>query len=162
MNVGAVGVPLIDVASRGGDFVPLGVLLGEIAVELAKDFGFEGCLHLVANFLQGGPDVLEKDFAAVLALANRFFAQVNVHPARQGKGDHERRRHEEVGLDALVNARFEIAIARKDRGGDEIVFANRFVNGCRERTGIADAGGATVADEVEAELVQVGLQARFV
>ena len=88
--------------------------------------------------------------------------QVEIDPAGEREGDHERRRHEEVGLDVLMDARFEVAIAGKDGGGDEIEFVDRFFDPRVERTGVADAGGAAVADDVEAELVEIGLQPGFV
>ncbi len=41
LDVGALLVPLIDLAGAGGDFVPLRILRGEIAVELAEHFRLE-------------------------------------------------------------------------------------------------------------------------
>ena len=68
-------------------------------------------------------------------------------------------RHEEIRLDVLVDARFKIAVAGKHGGGDDVVFRHRLLDGRGQRAGVADAGGAAVADEVEAELVQIRLQA---
>src|ERR1043165_7200128 len=91
LDVGTVGVPLINISFCGGNFVPLGILLGEIAVELAEDLGLESGLHLVANFLQGGPDLSQINVFAVVAFADRFFAEINVHAASQREGYHQRR-----------------------------------------------------------------------
>ena len=99
---------------------------------------------------------------AVLAVAERLVAQVNVHPARERKRDDQRRRHEEIRLDVLMHARLEIAVAGKHRRGDQIVLDNRVLDGRMQRAGIADAGRAAVADEVEAELVEIRLQAGLV
>jgi len=45
---------------------------------------------------------------------------------------------------------------------DEIALGDRLVDDRVERAGVADAGGAAVADDLEAELVEVGLQAGLV
>ena len=78
------------------------------------------------------------------------------------ESDDERRRHEEVRLDVLVHARLEIAVAGEHAGGDEIVLRDRFLERGMQRAGVADAGRAAVADGLEAELVEVGLEAGLV
>ena len=55
-----------------GDFVPLGILPGEIAVELAENFRLQRGLHLVAHFLQGRPEVFQKNILAALPFTERF------------------------------------------------------------------------------------------
>ena len=74
-------------------------------------------------------------------------------------GDHQRRRREIVGAHVGVDAAFEVAIAREHRGGDQIAVVDRLGILRRQRTGIADAGGAAEADQIEAELVEILLQA---
>ena len=108
-----------------------------------------------------GQRSLRKTSRPFPVLAEWVLCQIKIDPAGEGKGHHERRRHEEVGLDVLMDARLEVAIAGKDGGGDEIELVDRFFNPRVERTGVADAGGATVADDVEAELVEIGLQPGF-
>ena len=117
-------VPLIHVAGAGRDFVPLRILRGEIVVQLAENFRLQRGLHQVADFLQRRPDVLQENRPAVLARAERLVREVNVHAARERERDDERRRHEEVRLDVLMNARLEIAVAGKHRRGDQIVLDN--------------------------------------
>ena len=57
-----------------------------------------------------------------------------------------------------MNACLEVAVAREDSGGDKVVFDDgAFDLGC-ERAGVADAGRAAVADDLEAELVEVRLE----
>ena len=94
---------------------------GEIAVKPAEDFGLEGGLHGVAHFGRGRPDVLQINVASAGSLAERLGCQVYCHAARQGEGHDQRRRHEEIGLDVLVDARLEIAVAGKDGGGDDVI-----------------------------------------
>ena len=85
LDVGARAVPLVDVAGGGGDFVPLRILRGEVGVELAEDLGLERGSHGVADFLQRRPDVLQIDVLAVLVLAERLGAEVDVHAARRAR-----------------------------------------------------------------------------
>ena len=111
------------------------------------------------DLLRLRPDVLEIDRLALLAGAERLAGQVDLHRAGERIGDDQRRRGEIVGPHVRIDAALEIAVAGEHRGGDQIVLAMRRRDLRRERAGIADAGGAAVADEVEAELVERLLQA---
>ena len=159
LDVGALAVPLIHVADSGRDLVPLRILRREVLVELLENLRLERRLHGVAHFLKRGPEVGEINGFAVLVLAERFAAQVNVHAARERERDDERRRHEEVCLDVLMHARLEVTVAREHAGGDEIVLHHGLLDVRVERAGVADARRAAVADEVEAELVEIGREA---
>ena len=90
--------------------------------------------------------------------AERLVGHIDVDPACQCEGDHQRRRHQKVRADRLVHARLEVAIAGKDADADEVVARNGLLDARIERAGIAYAGRASVADGVEAKLVEVGLQ----
>ncbi len=162
LDVGGFAIPLIHVAGAGRDFVPFGILRGEILVKLAEHFRLQRGLHEVADFLQARPDVLQENRLAVLAGAERVVDEVNIHAARERERDDERRRHEEVRLDVLVDARLEIAVAGKHGCGDQIIFHHGILDGRVQRAGIANAGGATVADEIETKLVEERLQAGLV
>src|SRR5438034_11554713 len=61
-----------------------------------------------------------------------------------------------------MDARFEVAIARKDRCSDEIELVDCLLDVGMERARVADASRATVADEIESELVEIFLQSGFV
>ena len=52
LDVRGLGIPFIDVAGAGRDFIPLGILRGEILVKLAKHFRLQRGLHEVADFVQ--------------------------------------------------------------------------------------------------------------
>src|SRR4051812_15053013 len=71
LNVGARLVPFINVTNAGGDFVPFGILLREIAIQFTKHFRLERGLHLVAHFLKRGPDVFEENVLTIRAFAER-------------------------------------------------------------------------------------------
>ena len=96
-----------------------------------------------------------------LPLPSGSVIEVLQHRAGDRVGHHQRRRGEEVGAEVRVDARLEVAVAREHRGADQVVLRRSASSiGCGERAGVADAGGAAVAGDVEAELLEVGQQAR--
>ena len=92
---------------------------------------------------------------AVGVLAERVVEQVDVHPPGERVGDAQRRRGEVVVAHVLVDPALEVAVAREHRADDEVVLVDRLGDLLRQRPRVADAGRAAVADEVEAELVEV-------
>jgi hypothetical protein len=78
--------------------------------------------------------------------------------SRQRIGDDQRRRSEIIGAHIRIDAALEIAITGKHRRGDEVVLLDRLRDRFRQWARIADAGGAAIAHEIEAELVEVLLQ----
>jgi len=52
-----------------------------------------------------------------------------------------------------MHASFEVAIAREDAGGNQIVRRDGFFQSGMKRAGIADARRAAVADGLKAEFV---------
>ena len=91
---------------------------------------------------------------SVLAHADRFVREIDVDRARQRVSDDERRRGEIVRTHFGMNAAFEIAIAAQDAGDDQIVVLNRLRYNRRQGAAVADARRATVADEMEAQLLE--------
>ena len=148
---------------------PLTLILRQLASPLNTSAYFLAKICLVtflrmnvADLLVRRPDVLQEDLLALLIDAERLLRKIDIHRAGDGVGDDERRRGEIVGAHVGVDAAFEVAIARQHRGGDQIVVVDRLGILRRQRTGIADAGGAAEADEIEAELVEILLQAGLV
>ena len=158
LDVGRFDVERVDVTRGRGDFVPLRILFGEVRVEPAENFRFERGLHLIAHFLERGPDVFEEHRRAGLITTEWLNRQIQVHPTREREGHHERRRHQEVGLDVLVDAGLEVAVAREHGGSDEVVLHDRFFDRSRERAGVSDTRRAAVADRLETELIKVRRQ----
>ena len=87
--------------------------------------------------------------------SNRF----DVHRAGQRVGDDQRRGREVVHLHVGVDPALEVAVARQHRDDGEVLLVDGLADLGDERPGVADAGGAAVADQVEAELVEVRRQA---
>ena len=104
---------------------------------------------------------LRKTFLPFLSTTQRALGDVDVHRAGDRIGDHQRRRSEIVRAHVRVDAAFEVAVAGQHRGGDQIVLVDRFGNFLRQRPGVADAGRAAEADQVEAQRVEILLQARL-
>ena len=109
----------------------------------------------LANLVVRRPDVLEIDVLAVLVLAQRLVIHVAADRALQRIGDHQRRRGEIVGAAVGRHAPFEVAVARQDRRRDQIIVVDRRADLRSKRPRIADAGGAAIADQVEADGVQI-------
>ncbi len=107
------------------------------------------------HFLLRRPDVGEVDRLAVLAGAKGVFVQVEVDAASDSEGDDERRGHQVVGADFGVHTAFEVAIAGENGGDHKVLFFNGVRDFRQQRAGVADAGSAAVADEVELELFQI-------
>ena len=59
-----------------------------------------------------------------------------------------------------MDAALEVAVAREDRRDDEAVLVDGLGDRDVERSGVADARRAAVADDVEAERLEVGEEAR--
>ena len=114
MNVVALLVPLINVASAGRNFVPLRILIGKIAIKPAKNFRSKRGLHGVAHLLQARPEIAQESFFPVFVFTDWLFCQIEVDPARERESDDQRRRHQEIRLDVLMDTRFEIAVSGKD------------------------------------------------
>ena len=153
-HVGRVG-PGVAIARRDLDRVPglvagedLGVVAGE---HLRRDRGADHLLDL----LRVGPDVAQVDRLAVGALAERLGGEVDVHPAGQRVGDDQRRAGQVVGLDVLVDPALEVAVAGEHGADGEVLLGDRRRDLLGQRAGVADAGGAAVADQVELERVEV-------
>ena len=129
------------------------------AVVGLEGLGIQRELEQRVDFLGARPDVAQPH-VAVLALAHGFGHQVARDGAGQGIGHDQRRRCQEVGLDVRVDASLEVAIARQHGGADQVVADDGLVQVRGQVAGVAD-GGAAVGGHVEAQLFQVGQEARL-
>ena len=111
MKVVALLVPLVNLTCARRDLVPLRILPGEIAVKPLKNFRRERRLHRVADLLETRPKITQKNFATVRSLAHRVRRKVEIDAARQGERDDQRRRHQKIRLNVLMDTRFKIPIA---------------------------------------------------
>ena len=79
----------------------------------------------------------------------------------QRVGDHQGRAREIVRAHVRMDAPLEIAVARKHRHRHQLVVLDRLGDRLGERPRIADAGRAAIADQLEAERVEILLQPRL-
>ncbi len=158
LDIGRVGLPGIGIGLRHVNRLPLRVAGEHLGVFLVEHRG----VHLHdrrADFRLARPDVLEVHRLAIGAGAQRLFGDIHPHAAGQRIGHHQRRRGQPVGFHQRVHAAFEVAVAGEHRGDGQVVG----LDGCFDRLGqwpgVADAGGAAVADQIEAQRVEVAGQA---
>ena len=90
-----------------------------------------------------------------------LLVEVDVAAAREGVGDHERRRREEVHPDLGVHSPFEVPVAGECGADDEIAVPDGGADLFGQGTGVADAGRAPESDDVEAETFEVFEQSRL-
>ena len=93
-----------------------------------------------------------------MPVPERLGRQVDRHLARQRVGHDERRRRQVVGAHRLLDATFEVAVAAQDRCHHQILRLDFRRDVVGQRPAVADAGGAAVADQVEAELIEIRSQ----
>ena len=162
LDVGAVGIPVVELAFAGFDGVPFGVLVPDVAVLVLRTFRAARIASTTRlHFGVRRPDVAQIDGRAVRAGADGLRFEVDVGRAGEGVGDDERRAGQVVGFHIGVDAAFEVAVAGEDAGDDEVVFLDGLGDRLGQRAAVADAGGAAVADGVEADLFEVGVEAGF-
>ena len=159
LDVGRLPVPRVLVALGHFHRVPFLAALEHLAVVLGEHGRVDGLRHQVGDLLVAGPDVLEVNVLAVLTLAERLFRQVDVDGARDRERHHQRRRGEVVHLHFGVDAALEVAVAGQHRRHREVVVVDAPADVLGQRAGVADTSGAAVADQEEAELLQVFHQA---
>ena len=161
LHIGRAHVPGIGEAARHPHLLPIGVAVEDVAYFVLNIFFVMFLSTKAPTSAARRPDVLEIDGVPLLILAQRLVREVDLQRARERVGDDERRRGEVVGAHVGIHAPLEVAVAREHGGGHDVVVVDRLGDLLRQRPGIADAGGAAEADEVEAELVEVLLQAGF-
>ena len=154
-HVGRVLVPGEAVAGRDLERVPALVAVEHLAVALAEHVGLHGLLDRLGDLGLVGPDVLEVHRLAVLVLAQRLVVEIDVHRPGERVGHAQRRRGQVVHLHVGVDAPLEVAVARQHRDDRQVLRADDVGDLLGQRPAVADAGRAAVADEVEAELLEI-------
>jgi hypothetical protein len=158
-HIGGGVVPGVGLAALHVDLLPVLVALEDVLVALGEHRGRDAGALQLGDLGAGRPDVLQEDILALLVLAQRLGGHIDAHGAGQGVGHHQRRRGQVVGAHVRVHPALEIAVARQHRGGDQIIVVDGLRDRRIQRAGVADAGGAAVAHQVEAQGVQILLQA---
>ena len=162
LDVGRLRRPAVGRAAGHRDRAPAVVAVIDVGIARAEHLGWTCGVDQRANFLVRRPDVLQVHRLAVAAGADRLVDHVGADRALEREGDDQRRRGEIIGAAIGRHASFEIAVAREHADRDQVVVVDRLADRLGQRPRIADAGGAAIADEVEAERVQVLAEAALV
>ncbi|GJE04384.1 hypothetical protein GMJLKIPL_6346 [Methylobacterium isbiliense] len=159
LHVGGAGVPGEGLGRGDLHRLPVLVAAEDVGVARLEQAGRDGLLDEGVHLGRGGPDVLQVDRVPVRVGAERVLGEVDLHRAGERVGHHEGRRGEVVRPHVRIHPALEVAVAREHGGRDDVVVVDRLRDRRGQRPGIADAGGAAEAHEVEAERVEALLQA---
>ena len=155
LNVGRRRGPVVDFRLGRLHALPFLIALKDVCVFGDESLAGDGLFDQFRNLLRGRPDVFQEDVIAVLVLTERFRRQIDVQRPGQRVSDDQRRGGEVVRPHVRADPPLEVAVAGKDGGGDQIALRNRLRQFRLNRAGVADAGGAAITDEVEADSVQI-------
>ena len=114
-HVRRVGLPVEEVALGHRHPAPGLVARVDVGVAAAEELAGDGRGDRLPDLLRGRPEVAEVDVVAVGVLADRLGVEVDVHPPGERVGDDERRRGQVVRLHLGMDARLEVAVARRGR-----------------------------------------------
>ena len=160
-DIGRLGGPIIGLAARDLDRLPIHIALEHIGIATGKHL----CRHIFAhdgrNFRRGWPHVFQIDRLAIRAGAQRLLVEVNLHRACERISDNQWRRGQIIGACVWVDAAFKVAVARQHRGSNQITSDNGLGNFFGQWPRVTDTCGAAITYQVEAHGVQIRLQARL-
>ncbi|MCY1426397.1 hypothetical protein D9M71_422160 [compost metagenome] len=157
LDIGRVVLPDISRRLRHFDGLPLCVAGKDLRI-LFMEHGRVDLGHGLGDFLLTRPDITQEHGLAILAQAQRLTADVDAYGAGQGIGNHQWWRGQPVGLDQGVDPAFEVAVAGEYRGHGQVGLHDGFFYRLGQGAGVADAGGAAVAHQIETQCVEVGGQ----
>ena len=161
-DIGRPCAPCIGVRTFDLDLLPMRIAFIDRGIARGEHRTVDVCGHDIMHLLVGGPDVAQIHVRTVGRLPNRRRGEVFGHGALERISDHQRRRGQEVCAHIGRHAAFKVAVARNDRGSDNVMAVNRRRNRLGQWSRIADAGGAAIADQVKADRIQIRRQARTI
>ena len=126
-------------------------VVGEFPVGGEED---DGAVQGVERQRGGGGEVVGGDGRAGGVGAEGVLFGVDIDAPGQGVGDDERRGAQEVRLAAGVDAAFEVAVAREDGGGGQVVGLDGVHDVGAQGAAVADARSAAERGDAEAELFE--------
>ncbi len=132
------------------------LVAGQVAVVLGEHLRADRVADHRGHLGLARPDVAQVDRVARRVGAQRVVDQVDVHRAGEGVGHDQRRGRQVVHLDVRVDPTLEVTVTRQHADHRQVAGVHPLADLLLEGAGVADAGGAPVADQVEPELVQVG------
>ncbi len=154
-NISGVFVPREPLAQRDREAAPPIVAVEHRRVLFAEHVRLHGLQHRLLDLPLARPDVPEIDRAAAAVPAERLRCEIDLHLPRKRIGHDQGRRGEIVRPDLRLNSPFEVAIAAEHRRHDQVLVAHEVGYRLGQRTAVADARRAAVADDIEPELREV-------
>ena len=142
--------------SGHGQGAPALVTLEDRGVRLTEELRGDRLADRAADLVGTRPDVREVDRLPILGVPERLGRQVDVDAAGERERHDERRRGEVGRAHLRMDATLEVAVAREDGRDDEAVLVDGLGDRHVEWARVADAGRAAVADDVEAERLEIG------
>src|SRR5579872_1848051 len=159
-DIGRRRIPLIGLPLWGLDVPPcFGSTLEDVLVALAKHLGRERLSNGITDLFVRWPNVLQIDRFAIYSFAEGLGSKIGSHCTGEGIGNDKGRRGEVVSPHFGVDSALEVAVARKHGCYHEITLLHRLGNSIGERTGVSDAGSASISHEIKAERVEIALYA---
>ncbi|MPM46791.1 hypothetical protein SDC9_93497 [bioreactor metagenome] len=154
MNVSGISTPVIEGRRLALNALPFFITLKEVCiigfVKFRRYVGGDGRIDLGC----GRPNVAQVDRLALRVHSQRFARQINFCAARQSIGHHQSGRSQVIGLHQRMHAPLKVAIARDNGRYGQFVGLYTFFKFCRQRTAVANTGGAAVPGQGKAQLGQ--------
>ena len=123
-NVGRIRLPLVNVACRELQPLPVRVAIGNGRVLLAEAFARQPLLDRRGHLSLRRPNVLEEHRLPSLVRAQRIGVEVMPDLACK-RVDHQRRRHQIIGTHVHIHAPLEVAIAAQHAHRNQSVLVDR-------------------------------------
>ena len=101
---------------------------------------------------------LQIDRLSVAAESQRLLHQIQRHRSGERIGDDEWRRSQIVCPHVRIDPPLKIAIAGENRDSNEVIARNGVRYFLLQRSGVSNAGGATEADQIKSEFIEIGLK----
>jgi hypothetical protein len=136
------------------------VAVEDAAVLPLELLGRNGGRDRLANLARRRPDVGQVHGRAVGAAPERLGREIGPDVTGQRIRDDERRRGQIARAHERVDPALEVPVAGEDGDHGQVTLLDGRGHVVGQRSGVADARRAAEPDEREAELVQVGRQAR--
>ena len=152
-DIGGGVVPVEDLPGRDVEAPPIVVADEHVGVAAGEHLRLHALVDHLLDLLGAGPDVPQIHRLPAGVGAEGIVEQVGKHGAGQGVGDHQRRGGEEVHLALGMDAALEVAVARQHRAHRQVVSGHGRADLRDQRAGVADTGGAAVADQRKPELL---------
>eukprot|EP00732_Lithocolla_globosa_P001971 Lithocolla_globosa_v1_NODE_1144_length_2839_cov_59.750449.p2 type:complete len:277 gc:universal NODE_1144_length_2839_cov_59.750449:825-1655(+) len=162
LDVGGGGVPLVQTTVGRGEGVPPSIGSGDGPIGFLEHGGKDKFGSGGLDFRTRRPNITQENGFPILSCADGVLFEVDIDGASQGVGNTQGGGGKVVCACEGVDTALEVAVTRKHGGRHQIGALNGGRDGLGERTGVADACHAPVPSGCESQLVEVGLESRFV